>query len=265
MSTRDLFELASLDALGLLDETERESFEKAFRAAPPHVQAQVRRQQLHFTQIDDLLPDVAPPPGLKARVMAAVRQAITAVANEGPVVARIGPGSSFSAFMNFAPMWRAACIGFATASLVLGWFLMGFATESKRIEGITNNTAIIAKLQREAGDYLEILSLAPDQRRMVSFAPLAMDVVDGPSAVLYIEAETNRAILMCSHLPHGSGEYSLVVKGDGPVEEVRQARFAPNGGIAQAVAIKHLDTDNYARLALVHSSDPDAILVADGM
>ena len=46
MTTHELLELASLDALGLLDADERESFERAFRAAAPAVQAQIRREQL---------------------------------------------------------------------------------------------------------------------------------------------------------------------------------------------------------------------------
>lgn len=262
MSTRDLFELASLDALGLLDEGERESFEQAFRAAPPHVQAQVRRQQLHFTQIDDLLPEVAPPPGLKARVMAAVRQAITAVANEGPV-ARVGRVSSFSAFMNFAPMWRAACIGFATASLVLGWFLMGFAAQAKKIDEVASGDAIMRQLANDAAGYIDILSR--DDHQSIRFAPLAMDIdaANPPSAVLYIEPETNRALLMCSHLPHGGGHYSLVLRGDGLVDQVRQVQFEANGANLQAVGIKRLDTDSFARLALVYDEDGALVLAAN--
>ena len=76
MTTHELLELASLDAMGLLDPEEREAFELAFRAAAPALQAQIRREQLRLSYIDGILPVVEPPPGLRARVMAKVREAI---------------------------------------------------------------------------------------------------------------------------------------------------------------------------------------------
>ena len=39
MNTRDLFEAAQLDALGLLDDAERDAFDAAFLAAAPAIQA----------------------------------------------------------------------------------------------------------------------------------------------------------------------------------------------------------------------------------
>src|SRR5438105_666068 len=80
MNTHDLLEMASLDAMGLLDPEEREAFERAFRAAPPPLQAQIRREQLRFSAADDILPQVEPPLGLRARVIAAVREAMQTMA-----------------------------------------------------------------------------------------------------------------------------------------------------------------------------------------
>ena len=63
-NTRDLLEYAALDALGLLDDAEREEFERAFRAASPEVQAMVRREQTRAADIDAILPRVEAPAGL---------------------------------------------------------------------------------------------------------------------------------------------------------------------------------------------------------
>ena len=79
MMTHELMEMASLDAMGLLDPTERETFELAFQAADPALQAQIRREQLRFSRMDDMLPKVSPPLGLRARVIAAVRGAMESV------------------------------------------------------------------------------------------------------------------------------------------------------------------------------------------
>lgn len=76
MSLQELIELAILDAMGLLDEREQASFESAFRTASPSIQAQVRREQTRLSRIEALLPDVTPPAGLRAAVLAAVREQI---------------------------------------------------------------------------------------------------------------------------------------------------------------------------------------------
>lgn len=262
MSTKDLFELASLDALGLLDESERAMFERAFSAAAPHVQAQVRRQQLHFTRIDDLLPDVAPPPGLKARVMAAVRGAIAAVAIDGQPIARIS-GGSIARMMNFAPLWRAACIGFATASLVLGWFLMGFANEQRRIDRIVSNDHVQAALVNQLGiDGVELLA-KPNTRR-VAFAPLGNNLDATGYATLHIDHEQGFSVLACVGLPHGSGSYLLVSEGDGPVAEVTRHRFEANGNEVQAVQMRISDFGDLSRLAIKYEFDGSVVFESTG-
>ena len=69
MTTRELLELASLDAMGLLDDNEHEAFEGAFRAAAPAVQRQVRREQERLTGDTSTLPDVDPPAELVADLL----------------------------------------------------------------------------------------------------------------------------------------------------------------------------------------------------
>src|SRR5215471_5879583 len=81
MNLQQLIELAVLDAMGLLDESEQSQFEGAFRAAAPQVQAQVRREQTRLSVIEALLPDVQPPAGLRAAVIEAVRAQMLAEAD----------------------------------------------------------------------------------------------------------------------------------------------------------------------------------------
>jgi hypothetical protein len=57
MTAYELIEMAVLDALGILDEEERASFERAFAAAAPGLQAQVRAEQARLVDLVDLLPD----------------------------------------------------------------------------------------------------------------------------------------------------------------------------------------------------------------
>ena len=83
MKTQELIELAVLDAMGLLDEAEREAFEAGFSSASPAVQAQVRREQTRLCLSEALLPDEEPPAGLRALVVEAVRKAMASVGGAG--------------------------------------------------------------------------------------------------------------------------------------------------------------------------------------
>jgi len=66
MNTYELLEAAQLDALGLLDDAERDAFDAAFFAASPDVQAQIRREQARLVRTDWLpSSEVEPSAGLK--------------------------------------------------------------------------------------------------------------------------------------------------------------------------------------------------------
>ncbi|MBS0195455.1 MAG: restriction endonuclease [Planctomycetes bacterium] len=82
MEPQKLFELAQLDALGLLDDAERSEFDAAFAAAPVNLQVQVRLVQQRVLVPFDSLPDVAPPSDLRNRVIEAIEKVIAAQADE---------------------------------------------------------------------------------------------------------------------------------------------------------------------------------------
>jgi hypothetical protein len=220
-----------LDALGLLDEQERAEFETAFRAASPEVQSQIRREQLRFVDLEHLLPSVDAPAGLRARVMAAVREAISAVstprAQEG-AIARIGPALAGRAVFNTAPVWRAACIGFATACVVLSLFFVWMAKETKQITAMVNQDQVAEFLQQNAGPRAIETFLGRDLRQY-SFIPAAADFGPTLSARLFVDPEKGEAILFCRGLPEVNGTYRLIVESEGGLKEVDD--FKNNGGI----------------------------------
>jgi hypothetical protein len=248
MTTRDLLEQASLDALGLLDEQERAEYEASFRAADPEIQAQIRREQIRFADLTDLLPPVEAPAGLRARVLAAVRDAIAAVSSPratGGAAGRIG-GPAFAGRMifNTAPVWRAACIGFATATVVLSVFFIWMSQEAHRIQSMITSDNIAEFLQQNAGpNALEIL--ASENLRDYAFIPAAADY-SALSARLLVDPDKGNAVLFCKNLPQINGSYRLVIEStDGSKHPVR----FQNSGAIVSVPVS-IDLKSLGRLVI---------------
>lgn len=224
MTTRELLEMASLDALGLLDEQERDEFERAFRAAPPEVRAQLRKEQARFADIDRWLPAVEPSPSLRSKVLMAVREAISAVSEPAPATAgRIGAIAT-PRWWNTAPLWRAACIGFATASVVLAGFFIRVSQEYQRLDDIREGDKQFTELSSVANGQLPKILVSPN-RSDVSFELVVASSTDGrplrTKATLIYDSEEGRAVLVCNDLPADNGRYALVMNNaDGQPERV---------------------------------------------
>ena len=185
MTTRELLELASLDAMGLLDDKEHEAFESAFRAAAPAVRRQVRREQERLTGDTSTLPDVEPPADLRDRVMGRVREAMVSARSD--VVGRIVP-EEFSIRANVSPLWRAACIGFATATLVL--FGVGYSMQSQYNEALAaGQSGEIAAIAQQLGPKFEQVLLSPTAQR-VAFASNVSDEAEAtPQLQAHLDPE----------------------------------------------------------------------------
>ena len=155
MTIQDLLESAQLDALGLLDEQDREAFERAFQAAPEALQKQIRREQERLCRMDALLPQIDLPDTLWPKVKAAVLQAQAAALAEvdGTVLPAAHAASHPAADGNVRPLpmarsasvhrlWRAGAIAFATAAVVLGAVTIHLRTtmESQARDRITGST-----------------------------------------------------------------------------------------------------------------------------
>ncbi|MGD9690532.1 MAG: hypothetical protein AB7K52_12400 [Phycisphaerales bacterium] len=233
-TTKDLFELASLDALGLLTDEERQAFEDAFAAASPLVQAQIRDQQTRMAEIDAVLPRVEPPASLRGRVLAAVQAAIDAgrgVAGRIHVGGRAIPALLPVRGVN--PMWRGLAIGCAAAMLVFSvvtYQVFGLHQESDRALASNVMTDVLLK---QFGPQFEKALLSP-HTRFVSFeAPKGVET--DSTAVLLIDQSTRSGQFFCKNLPTTDGNYQLVVIGpDGSVVGNAIATFSYSGsGIAR--------------------------------
>ena len=221
MNPHELLEMASLDALGLLDEEERAEFEAAFNAASPELQAAVRRAQLRATDIDAMLPSVEPPPGLRARVLSAVRSAIAAVTVEAAVqdhaaiAGHIGDRSLVKRLLNFAPMWRAACLAFATATIVLTVFNGLIKDELDHLRDRQTTEAIAMQFGQEFGPEFVEAMMSP-RSQWLAFAPAAQDLdpqqVQRLRAKVLFDPVARTAFFRVEGLPSADAKYLLVIE-----------------------------------------------------
>lgn len=254
-TTRDLLEYASLDALGLLDEGEREEFERAFRTASPEVQAMVRREQTRTSDISDWLPAVDAPAGLKARVLAAWRDAVAAVAPE-PVGSITPAVPQFSFGLRTGYIWRAACIGFATATLVLsGFFIWGLQLNNELRDQIVQNKTT-ADVSAFGSGFRNVFFSAT--KRELALVPAAEGLNANVQGRLIVDQESGAGVLAFQRLPTDSGQYRVVIRT--PKGDEVLANFKSTGGLTSVpVDLKRLVTrDSIAsldQLAIVGPSE----------
>lgn len=229
MSTKELYELASLDALGFLDDEERRDFERLYAQASPEIQAQVRREQLRCAMQVDLLPDVEPPAGLKSRVMSAVRHAIAGVSHEP--VAAIGPGGVAPIrAMNQTPFWRAACFAFAAATVVLALFVVNVNQRSDNIaDALRTNQLYDAIIDEASPQFVNVLFA--DNMSRIPFAPTAVDADSAVSeAQFFYDRDQKVGYVMLRNLPDLQSEYTLVFP-DAEGEVLMSQTFVNMGGL----------------------------------
>lgn len=228
-SPRELLELASLDALGLLDREEREAFEEAFRDAPPALRAQIRREQGRIADARDTLPDVEPPSGLRDRVLMAVHSAIASVRGEDDVAGRIGHGA-WSLRANVSPLWRAACVGFAAATIVLlvsGAYLQRSYSQTV---SVFRDGKLAEQIAQQLGS--EFVDLLYDPQTMHhALAPVSdFEGASSARALVMVNVEFERGVLSVHNLPVVDGEYRLELV-DNTGTRRTLAQFTSDGGM----------------------------------
>jgi anti-sigma-K factor RskA len=270
MTHRELLENALLDAFSLLDDEERGDFNQAFQAAPPHIQAQIRREQTRLSQLDALLPDVAPPAALRARVIEAVRAAIaerqaaqaqTALRLHDPdTIARL---PAVTHRRKVAAVWRAIALGCAAASVALGVtavHLQGVLTEMRGQED-----QLVSAIRKNFGPDYVIDALVDPATRRVSLTSMdsTQPQEQQPEAALWMHPDWRTAKLFGINLPATTGsQYKLVVldEHDRPVRTISEFTFTGgllNEEIPMTVAI---EAD---RLAIISGAqdDTDSVLL----
>lgn len=223
MSTQELIELALLDAMALLDDDERASFDAAFRAAAPAVQAQVRREQTRLANIEKLLPEVTAPAGLRAAVIEAVRRAMSAPA-QGGIIPALMPSRRVT------PLWRAASVGLATAAVILIVVVLQLKADFADLERrITADSQLGEIAGRFGSQYVRDVLFDADTRRVV-FTSQAPEFKG--QASVFVNADWKSAKFFCSALATPAGRtYKLAVLDDqGTVVDVL-AEFTSSGGL----------------------------------
>lgn len=230
MKTYELLEFAALDAHGLLDDQEREAFERAFGSASPSLQAQVRREQARLAQSDVGLPPVEPPVGMKSRVMAAVRDAVgigtsradsreqVFVGVEQIGVGEMGVGINQQPALRLTPdilpsrgvshWWRAGAVGAMAAAMVFAFAMLQVRAESEAIAQRMQSNEISQHFLDEFGSRFE-QSLFNENTRFVAFSPTAEEFAG--RAVVMLDPVRKTGQILVKDLPATGGEYSLVV------------------------------------------------------
>lgn len=269
MTTHELLELASLDALGLLDDDERAEFERGFQAAPPALQAQIRREQARLARAEDLLPDIDAPASLRARVLARVRDAIQTVGARrgGRLIPMMLPSRGVS------PIWRAAAIGSMAAAIVFGFATLRIRTEVVKINDLISANAQDAEWIREYGPRFRDLVDSPTTRLVQFDGSAAPQQGQGvPSrAVILVDGNDGSGLFLSRDLPPSANGYALVpVRDDGSlgapilvIDSSRGQKFndrIPNLDVAMAGATTMaLVTQSRTGLAL-----DNAVLLSKG-
>lgn len=251
MKTHELLELASLDALGLLDEHEREAFDRAFAAAAPAVQAQVRREQARISRADQYLPEVEAPVSLRAKVLAAVQQAMDAVTGARRAAASI---PSLLPSRGVSPVWRGAAIACAAAALVFGFAGLRIYSYVKDVNSFLQSNQL-ADTYGQMGARFQTVYMAPDTQ-FVGFASVAKDSVGKSGARLMIDPKTRTGYLHCANLPKVSGLYSLVIVDEKGNVAKALVQFESGGPVIEKV-IPELSMESGENFAiLAPNADP---------
>lgn len=249
-SNRDLVELAALDAMGLLDETERAAYEKAFRDAPPAIQAHVRSQQLLASDIEATLPSVQPAASLRERVLAAVGRAISLDAS--PVAGRIVPEVTRS--RGVASFWRAAAIGSMAAAILFGVVTVQMWSKFSELDQQIRSNTLADAFLKDFGPRFE-QALMDKRTRFVQFNT-THDSGTQSMAVLLFDPETKKGQFFCKGLPADISAYTLsIVDAKGAVQTA-VLNFAPSGNrIAQDISLDNSFAFEEGDTFVVRSAD----------
>lgn len=296
MSTRELVELAQLDAMGLLDEQEAREFEVAFAAAPAEIQEQIRKEQSRMCVLEPVLPDVQAPEHLRGKVLSAVHEAIIeSIVETAPLATGAASAESIqkvaAAASGQAPtrheggrslpgvgeggrrrglnLWRSTAIAFAAAAVVLGITTIKLQTQYERV---------IA--QKSTGDSLEkVTSLFGIDTHKFFFSEMtdraillpASSIPSGEdwskvSAAVWHNPDFTQARLICENLPSLKDKtYQLVAIDTKGAVRVLGNDLKPSEGGLMSFAVSSEFSVQTERLALrvINSLTQEATIILE--
>jgi anti-sigma-K factor RskA len=281
MNTQSLIEHTVLYTLGFLDDQEQAQYESALMAAAPKVRAHVQAEARRMADLGDLLPSDQPDPELRDLVIAAVRAGMReqeveqrlAAANHpnnqlnNPVAGRITPESAraasnarrysqpaFPRVRGVHPVWRAAAIGLAGATIAL----TVISANVRDLQHAAAEGARVAELYKDTGAEFVNAALFDANTKRVTLTPVSADASNNAVASVWHNPDWGSARLFVKNLRPQPGDepYRLVVlDADGNI--VREvAEFRPTGEVQDIGITLNLNTES--RLA-IYQNIQDAI------
>ncbi len=228
MTWQEMIENAHLDALGLLDEQERERFDIAFLKLPADLKAQLRAEQdraVRFDLTDSLDSDIELPSEMKATVLAAIRAAAGKSQNVEHKAGRVLPMSKKSRAVS--AMWRASALGLAAACVVMGGvivqLLAGFQSVSDQSKQIAFSDQFGAQFPRKPRD------IAFSGKTLHTIFKAQPGFVG--EAAVYHHPEWTEGQFQCLNFPSHAGEkYKVVLLDSAGNAEKELAIFKSVGG-----------------------------------
>ncbi len=263
MTPRELLELASLDALGLLDTVEEAVYTRSFHDAPATIQDEVLRRQAEIANDLLLLPADEPEPNLRERVLKAVAAAVDRDELSLAPLARIGrrrratdgeTGSRFG-LTGSGQFWRAACFVLAGVSLIMVYFLAVGSQNSREL--------YIAAINDDTKKLEVLLTPRPAQFLLDASRKVPLSGVAGAvpyQASLYINDTAGEILILVEDLPRTEGfEYVLQVVRRDEVTQKLQA-FGSLGGFG-GVTVKDVPLDLIAAAVRWQIATLDGVVI----
>ena len=249
MNTMNLIEMAVLDALDMLDAEEASRFNAAFEAAPASVRERVIAEQARLADLEGLLPEVSPDPALRARVIAAVREAMLAdavakAAEADDDVLQIRKSRGVNRF------WRIGAIAGVAAALAFG---VAFWQSTLRYNALSDrfesNLALQGAINAYGAESQEVL-LRPHLVKNVMFTPV--DPASSIEVTLEYLEEKSLGFLHCGGLTMAENvEYALVLMDENNQIGRTIRQFAPTTSQLSTQRLESLALEAGMQLALV--------------
>lgn len=257
----ELLELAILDVEGYLEPEERDAFDRAFAAATPAVQAQVRREQTRWASTKPDLPAIDAPAHLRARVLAAFREdrlIRAAFDRSEDVVGQIRPSHGVNR------LWRVGAAAAAAAAIALGVMTVQLQREYQDIASTVAANAALDRIRDQFGAGFDRMLLG-EHTTIVQLVPV--NAADGPqrsrpSGLLLVDRQNNSASFLVRGLSTQGDAYELVLMdNDGKVVSTASSfRSSPSQFDVKSLA--NVSLEGVATVALRRVGDSTNILVA---
>ena len=239
MTHRELLEYSLLDALALLDDDERIIFDRAFAKAPPHIQAQIRREQTRFAHNESLLPDISPPASMRARVLEAVHEAMNRKAEtEQASVLHLASQDTIARLpavthrRRVANIWRAVALGSAAAAIVLGITTMRLTSVIKTLD--SEHDPLLDQIRSAFAPNHFVDALVDGSTERITLASAQSSGAGQAQAAVWYNPDWRTAKLFGINLPASKGnQYKLVVvdQNGNTVDTVAEFTFAGGNGL----------------------------------